>query len=214
MKTILSLAFTILMWDAAAQLNDSVFQYKTAVSVSPLAVIGMDYTALFGVEHRLKNKLSLTLDLGYVFYSTYLGRTVVNGTSGFNVRPGIKVYGKADKRSYVQFTIFYKHVNYKVYDWLGMGCVNGIPTYEKLQDFTFRKKTVSFNAISGRIFRLTDHILLEVYGGLGVKIKDQHPTEAAACYLNNEGGIFGRAFQEHRVSANVPVGVKMVIAVN
>jgi len=213
MKTVLSLAFAILMWDVAAQSTPSVFNYKTAVSFNPSVLAGLDYTAMFGAEYRWKEKFAFTLDAGYVFYSDYF-RQGVKGTSGFSIRPGIKIYPATERQYYFQFSIFYKQVDYKIYDWLGKDCVNQIPTYEQLQDFRYRKKTLSFNILRGRNFRINDYIIVELYAGLGVKIKDQGPTEKFACYRNLEAGIINRTFQDHQVTASVPIGIKVVVPVN
>lgn len=66
--------------------------------------------------------------------------------------------------------------------------------------------------MTGRLFRISDVILLELYGGAGVKIKDQKPTETAACYRNNDAVVFTNIFQEHLVTANLPLGIKILIA--
>ncbi|MDQ3682310.1 MAG: hypothetical protein M3352_04450 [Bacteroidota bacterium] len=213
MKKILSLLLTCTVLYAAAQSPHAVFNYKTAISFNPLVLIGPDYTAMFGAERRLKNNLALVLDAGYVFQSSYFNSSVVKSISGFNLRPGIKLYTKEEKRFYLQLQVFYKQVDYKIYDWLGKSCVNEIPSYEQLEDFTYRKKALSFNVMAGRLFRISDKILLEFYGGAGVKIKNQKPIETAACYRNNDGGIID-IFQEHSITPNLPLGIKLLIAVD
>jgi hypothetical protein len=214
MKTILFLVFVLFTWDVAAQSTPSVFNYKTAVSFNPSVLAGPDYTAMFGAEYRLKERFALTLDVGYVFDSYYFREGSVKGTSGFSIRPGVKLYPRPDKQFYFQFSIFYKHVDYKMYDWLGKDCVNQIPTYEQLQDFRYRKKTLSFNVLRGRNFRISDQVFVELYAGLGIKIKDQGPTEKHACHGNLQTGIINRSFQGNQVTAHVPLGIKLVVAVN
>ena len=214
MKKILSVLFTCTVFYACAQSPHSVFGFKTAVSFNPSLVIGPDHTVMFGIEQRLKTKLALVLDAGYVFQSSYLnGEDVVKGASGFNLRPGIKLYTKDEKRFYLQMQVFYKQVNYKIYDWLGKSCVNEIPTYEQLQNFTYRKKTVSLNFMAGTLFRISEAIILELYEGAGVKIKDQKSTEAASCYRNNDGGILLNTFREHSVTPNLAIGIKMLVRI-
>ncbi|HZH96679.1 MAG TPA: hypothetical protein VEY06_12370, partial [Flavisolibacter sp.] len=115
MKTILFLVFVLFTWDVAAQSTPSVFNYKTAVSFNPSVLAGPDYTAMFGAEYRLKERLALTLDIGYVFYSDYFRESGVKGTGGFSIRPGVKLYTDSNKQFYFQFSVFYKQVDYKIY---------------------------------------------------------------------------------------------------
>ncbi len=199
---------------AAAQSTHTAFTYKTAVSFNPTVLIGTDVTVMFGAEHRLKHNLALVLDAGYVFQSSYFNdENVVKNSRGFNLRPGVKLYTREEKRFYLQLQVFYKQVDYQIYDWLGKSCVNGIATYEQLQNFTYRKKAASINFLTGRVFRISDAVLLELYGGLGVKIKNQKPLETASCYRINEGVGFVNIFNEHSVTPNVPFGIKIQIPV-
>jgi hypothetical protein len=105
--------------------------------------------------------------------------------------------------------LFYKQIAYKLYDWLGKDCVDDIPTYEQLQAFTYRKKTISVNFIAGRFYQLSDRLLLEVYGGLGVKFKNQVTAEQNSCYRSSERGIFQSKFQEQITLPNFPAGFKL-----
>ncbi len=212
MIKIFSVLFTCAALSAGAQSTHSVFKFKTAASFNPTLLIGPDYTAMFGMEQRMKNKIAFVLDAGYVFGSAYLnGENVVKRVSGFNLRPGVKLYTKENKRFYLQMRVFYKQVNYKIYDWLGKSCVNEIPAYEQLQKFTYRKKAISFNFMAGTLFRLSDAVLLDLYEGLGIKFKNQQPTEATACYRNNERGILLNVFRENSVTPNLAIGIKLLV---
>ena len=195
----------------AAQNRSRNFGFNTAVSVNPFMLIGEDITFMVGAEQQLKDKLSVVMDVGYVFQSEYFnGMDVMKGVSGFNLRPGIKFYTKETKRSYLMAQLFYKQVGYKVYDFLGKDCVNGVPTFEQLQDFTYRKRTISMNFIAGKYYHLSDMLLFELYGGIGVKSKNQKPTEKNSCYCNNDRGIIFSKFQEQITMPNFPVGFKLV----
>lgn len=209
MKPIVSLLLTCIALFAGAQSTPSVFKYNTAVSFNPSLLMGPDYTAMFGMEHRLKNNLALVMDAGYVFSSSYFNGSILKSAGGFNLRPGIRIYTKEEKRFYLQLQVFYKRVDYKIYDFLGKSCVNEIPTYEQLQNFTYRKNTFSFNPVVGSLFRISDKVLLEIYAGLGAKIKNQRTTEEATCYRNNQSN-FLNLYRPHSVAANLPLGIKII----
>ncbi len=221
MKIIFSLLLSCALSNLAAQsINDTtvqtpkpVYNFTTAVSFNPLVLAGPDYTIMLGVEQRLQNNFALVLDAGFIVASSYFIDQAVKGASGLSVRPGIKYYTRDNKKFYLMMQVFYKQVNYKIYDWLGKSCVNEIPSYEQLQDFTYRKKTVSYNIIAGHLFRISDRIMFELYEGFGVRVKNQKPTEAKSCYRNNERGIFFSSFREHSVLPNLAAGLKLLIRI-
>jgi len=200
--------------DSIRQMKRQIFNFKTALSFNPSLLAATDIAVMFGIEHRLKTNIALVLDAGYIIHSTYFSnQTVLRGVSGFNIRPGIKFYINDSKRVFLMMQMFYKQVDYRVYDWLGKNCVNTIPTFEQLQNFTYSKKTVSFNLISGYPLRISNRIMIEGYGGLGLKFKNQKPTEENACYRNNER-LFIITLREHSVSPNLVEGVKVLVRID
>lgn len=197
----------------AAQTKPEIFRFKTAVSLNPTVLLATDLTAMVGAEHRLPHRLAVVLDAGYIFDTYYIQTPEMKGVSGFQLRPGLKWYNKRQK-GFFQFQVAYKQVDYKMDDWLGKACVDGVPAYEQWQRFTYRKTALSFNVLAGELFRITDNVLLELYAGLGVKIKNQRPTEKDACYRNNWGEAFVfNTFQEHTVTANLPIGIKVLVPI-
>lgn len=213
MKNLFTLLLSVSPFFGMAQQTPNPFDFKTAVSFNPTVLAPVDNTIMLGAEYALKNRLALVLDAGYIFYSGYFQAHELEGVKGFAIRPGLKFYGNKEKSLFYQFQVSYKQADYKLHDWLGKDCVNGIPAYEELQQFTYRKKTVSFNTLAGWMFRLSDGLLLELYGGVGIKIKDQGPTERGACYRSNERGFIYSPFKEHSVSANLPFGIKLLVPV-
>ncbi|MEJ7912040.1 MAG: hypothetical protein WKF70_02710 [Chitinophagaceae bacterium] len=212
MRSVLTLLFCCGATLAFTQNPLPVFQFQTAVSLSPTALIGLDRTLMVGGERRLPNRLALVLDAGLVFNSSYLN-AAQESSIGFALRPGVKLYTKDSKRFYLLIQAFYKQVDYRIYDWLGKNCVDNIDTYEQLQNFTFRKKSLSITTLTGYFVRLSDKVLLEFYGGLGIKIKDQEPTEPGACYRQNNRAGFGNIYARHSVSPVLPIGLKLVVPV-
>jgi hypothetical protein len=195
---------------AQAQAQKPPIEYKTALSFNPSVIIGVDYTAMFGVEHRIKNNLGLVLDAGYLFYSTYFDQSRIKGTSGFSVRPGIRWYHGKQKKEFFQFQVFYKQADYKIYDWLGKDCVDDVPAYEQLQNFTYRKQTVAFNLMAGELYRFSDRLYGELYVGVGVKIKWQAPTEPNSCYRNEDNDVGFNMYRPRSVGPNIPAGFKLI----
>ncbi len=214
MKLFFAFIISCSLLSSAAQTTQQVYHFKTAVSFNPTVLAATDNMVMIGGEHRLKKRFALVLDAGYIFDSYLSFQEVIKTTTGFTVRPGVRLYNGRDKRGYLELNVFYKQVNYKLYDWLGKDCVNGIETYEQLQKFTYRKKTVSFNFLTGRQFRLSNKLLLDLYGGLGVKIRNQGPAESSSCYRENERrSLLGNRFARHDVLASFPFGVKLLLPV-
>jgi len=183
--------------------------YKMAVSFNPSLLIGSDYTVMLGAEYRVKEKIGLLLDAGYIFHSSYFEANKIKGASGFNLRPAVRWYGRKGKE-FLQLQLFYKHVDYNIYDWLGKNCVNEVPAYEQLQNFIYRKKAVTLNFIVGEMYRLSDDLYIEIYAGLGTKFKSQGPTEPNSCYRNEGGDVGFNMYNEKSVTPNVPMGFKLV----
>lgn len=211
MRIFFAFALTCISLCSRAQTRHSVFHFNDAITFNPSVLIATDNTAMLGVERQLPHHLSLALDAGYIFATYYIQNNTLKGTSGFTVRPALKYYNTSGK-GFLQFQVSYKQVNYKLEDWLGKDCVNGTPAYEKFQAFTFRKKDLSFNAMAGELFRFSNTVFLELYGGLGAKLKHQQPTEASACYQNANGFTFN-LLQEETTTINVPMGLKLIVAV-
>lgn len=160
---------------AKAQRAQPFTQVSNAISFNPFALIEIDYTALVGYENKLAPKIFLSTEAGYIFSSGYIGSrngSSSNGT-GFLIRPSVKWFVAENNRFYLQPQIFYKQVTHKVYDWLGKDVVNGVPAYEQLQDFKYRRKIIGFNAVSGFVLPL-DHRrkgFIDLYFGIGVRYK-------------------------------------------
>jgi opacity protein-like surface antigen len=180
--------------------------YKTAFNISPLALANTDGQLMAGIEHRSGKGWAYVFDAGYIFSSYYLNHA--KKVKGFELRPAIRYYHGKYKREYWQAQLFYKKVDYQFRDWLGKDVVNGTPSYEKLQDFTFRKKVLSFSFMGGETIPLSDNIFIDVYGGIGARYKEQAVTEPNSVYEPVEGNtpiIYGPKVW----SICAPVGVKL-----
>ncbi len=183
--------------------------YKKAISFSPLALADMDHTILLTGEYRLNNKLGLVLDAGYIFASDYLSET--QKTWGFNIRPSVRFYYGKRNKAYLQGQAFYKSATYTLHDWIGKDCVDGVPTYEELKNFDYRKKVAGFNIIAGGVLPLSPSHkwLIDLYGGLGFRHKTHHMVnEPNACYNIGDGFLLD-FYQQEITTISVPMGVRI-----
>ena len=157
-----------------AQKNQSLPDYGKAFTFNVLSLLPLDYTILPGIEFRIKPKLLLTGEVGYIFASDYLRND--NGSerkaSGFIIRPALKFFINDRNRYYLQTQFFYKQVTHRMYDWLGKEMVDNVASYEQLQNFKYRRKIVGFNVILGTVLPIRlRNSFFDLYAGLGVRKK-------------------------------------------
>src|SRR4051812_3841319 len=150
---------------AHAQKQKPPLNYKAAFSFSPLALAQIDYTLMFGGEYRLRPGITLVTDIGYIFGSEYM-KGEAKPAVGFVFRPSVKLFVNERNNFYLQPQLFYKQVTHQEYDWLGMECVNGIPTYEALTHFRYRRVVYGVNATAGAVLpraKTGDGLTVEFY---------------------------------------------------
>lgn len=215
------LPFLFLPLFLQAQLDDS-FPNQTAkrknrwaLTFSPLALAQIDYTLLAGAEYRLKPRLHVATDVGYIFSSSYLERdgNKMRQATGFLFRPGLKYFPSAKGNYYLHPQIFYKQVTHAIYDWLDKAVVNGVPTYQQLQDFRYRRKVIGFNAIFGVMLSLgrSDRLYADVYLGAGVRQKTFEVVGEKTSRYNNTGMGLWREGQDGSVLPSLPMGVRFYL---
>ena len=187
---------------------------RSAVSFNPFMLIGVDFTVMAGYEHKLASKLYMSNEAGYIFASEYIsnGESTSNG-KGFNIRPSLKWFVAKDNKFYLQPQVFYKQVTHKMYDWVGKNPVNGVPAYEQLEEFRYRRKITGFNIVAGSVLPLDwkGNGYIDVYIGLGVRSKKSQVVEHNVVY-QRPTGIFVPA--DDGVFASMPLGVRFIYALN
>jgi hypothetical protein len=189
---------------------------KTAISFNPFALAEIDFTALVGYENKLEPKLYLSNEAGYIFASNYIGkgeRSSNNGT-GFLIRPSLKWFVADNNKFYLQPQIFYKQVTHKMNDWLGKAAVNGMPSYEQLQDFKYRREIFGFNAVAGFALSLDQHkrSYMDLYFGFGVRYKKSVIAGEPRSVYQNSSGMFGD--MDSGIFPSVPIGMRIIYALN
>jgi hypothetical protein len=197
--------------------NERLFtENKTAISFNPFALAAIDYTLLAGYERKLSHKLFLGTEAGYIFASGYIGndgQSSNNGT-GFIIRPSLRWFVADNNKFYLQPQVFYKQVTHKMHDWLGKDAVNGVPSYEQLQDFKYRRKISGFNLVAGFALPLGQHKrrYIDLYFGLGIRNKRSLIAGEPTSIYNRTIGIFEPV--DDGVFPSVPVGVRFIYAID
>lgn len=187
---------------------------KTAISINPFTLAEIDYTIMAGFEYRLASKLYMSHEVGYIFASHYVadGESASNGT-GFIIRPSVKWFVSENDRFYLQPQVFYKQVTHHMYDWVGKNPVNGVPSYEQLEQFRYRRNISGFNMVAGFVSPIDRKAkgFIDVYFGLGVRNKKSLVVEPNMDYERNFG-IFNPT--DDGVFPSMPIGLRIIYALN
>lgn len=217
MPILLSFLFLLTVLLASAQNNvqpqstrkpDSVW----AFTASPLALLQLDFTAMGGAEYKLNSRLKLVADAGWIFASVIYGSEEgARGASGFIIRPGIK-YFPSNRNHYLQAQVFYKQVTHRLYDWLDMDVENGVPAYEQLQEFRFRRKIVGLNFILGVMRPLfkSKKVFADIYLGAGIRYKSAAVVGEEDSQYEVPGAVTIGDGEPLSVLPSIPCGVRLV----
>jgi hypothetical protein len=184
-----------------------------------ISFVRLNFTGLFdpvetnfsvGYEYRLKEKMSLAADLGYLFYSVYFEN--ITGTSGYIFRPSIRLFIDEKNRGYFDTEIHYKHTNYKIEDWLGRGCVNGIPAYEEFTTFKYKRDILGLHLKIGYQGMLSRNgkFWYEIYTGAGIRGRwEKLKNEPGSCYNNATAVIEFNSINQN-ISYAIPTGLRLL----
>ncbi|MEP7257370.1 MAG: DUF3575 domain-containing protein [Flavitalea sp.] len=124
----------------------------------------------FGAEYHLQKSWSVAMDASWIFYSRHFSEA---NASGFMLRPAIRTYRGPRQNRFFELEFQYKQVDHHLHDWIGRDFVNGVPSYEELTSFTYRKQVFGFHFKAGSIFPLTKNkrFWMEAYVGLGARYR-------------------------------------------
>jgi hypothetical protein len=197
--------------DVSAQ-KDSVQQkpkirldYISSLNISPFAIADIDNNIMVGGEYRFQHNLSVSLDVAYIFFSNYYAES--KKSHGFNVRPSFRYYYGKREHEFLQLQLFYKHVDYNMYGWVGKDCVNDVPTYNQLQDFIIKKNVKGINILVGELLPLSEKMYIDMAIGLGVRFKDQKIASGGDCIPSQTRSMVNR-FDETVTSVSLPFAIK------
>ncbi len=213
MKTIVCSLLLFCSFAVVAQGDPDVYlpRHRLAVSFNPLALANFDQMVMPGMEWRFRRQWSVVTDLGLVVKSGYLQEQ--NTASGFALRPALRFYHGRSERVYIQMQLQYAAVRYKLYDWLGKDCIDGVPAYERLQHFRYRKQTFSAAFVAGKQLELGPKWFIDISAGLGAQQRVQGLTgEENCCFIPQTNTFTTRRAQERALLPIVPLAVKLVYA--
>jgi hypothetical protein len=182
----------------------------TMLRFNPLGLLDIgDQNFSVGAERFLKPNFSVASDVAVIFNSTRY--ELARSSTGFIFRPAVRYYPRYTG-FYIEGELHFKQVNHQVRDWLGMDAVNGVPTYERFTDFTYRRNIYGFHFKAGRIMPsfLGTNLWWEVYAGLGIRHYDFAVVgQPRSIY---QGGTWFDFTNDNniRVLAVVPMGMRVM----
>ncbi len=190
------------------------YKDEWAIRFSPLGLVDVfDGNVTAGTAYTLNDRWTISADVSYIFYSEYIQRKL--GVSGYIFKPGIRYYLSERRRFFVESAPFYKRVGYKINDWLNKGYLNGVPAYQELTTFKFRKQVVGLNIQAGvqKSLMRNNMLRLEIYFGINVRYKWQDvKNDPMAFYRPND--LFNDIFYASRAfSAGIPQGLRVVYVI-
>jgi len=167
---------------------------------------------MFNYEYRLKKKLALVSDVGFIFYSEYMSNA--SKTIGFTFRPSVRFYLDHRNSFYLQPQILYKMVVYTIHDWLDKETVNGVPAYQQLQDFKYGKYVVGGNLIIGGVLPIGRKVFFDLYAGLGLRHKTNRIIGEPKSSYTKTTGLFADLYTDGITVPSVPAGLKVIYLIN
>lgn len=183
---------------------------KLYLRCSPPGLIDpFDGNINLGGEYRFNDTWAATLDAGYIMYSVYLAH--IKRTSGVIFRPGIRVYPTRWKDFFIDLQFHYKHVNYRVKDWLEKDVVANVASYEEYKVFKYKKKVIGCHLSAGIRNYFTDNrrFYIEGYLGVGIHYKEGSVHNEPNSRYENETNIYNTRNGSHIVPA-LPGGIRIV----
>lgn len=202
----------IIFQSAAAQNKLQTNDYKQQLRINPLGVLNPFETNLsVGYDVRVKKILSVGGDVG-----VYLARDAFSRPlNGFFIRPALRLYSNSKPNMYSEIVVMYKHTVRKENGWLGMDCVNGVPSYEKFDQYKNVKDVfdISFRFGFRERWFHSKNWFFECYMGLGVRqkiltIKYEEKKSCITADNFNSIGQFGQSVPGSYTVLSVPLGIR------
>ena len=170
MKTIFVLVFILISQYANAQMGaDTLKIGNTFIRFNAFNLLDVvEPNISIGVERRVFKQVSFAFDAGYIFYSQQfhsMGRS-----SGFILRPAVR-YFPNNSGLYIEAEFHYKQHTHHLHDWIGHDAVEGVPAYEKYEEFRLRKQTLGLHFKVGRLIPVSKIIWLDMYAGIGFHLR-------------------------------------------
>jgi len=167
----------------------------------------LDQNISVGGEYKFSEHLSAGTDIAYIFESKYLSES--KSSHGIILRPFIRYYPAKGRNGFLEGGFHYKHVSYRITDWIGKDVINGIPSYEQYTTFYFLKNVYELNIKAGTAVNLDRNkkFRCEFYGGLGARFKTQGSHEGS--YSRQRGSFFA-LYNPGYSTISMPIGMRLV----
>jgi hypothetical protein len=177
---------------------------------SPLGMIDLfDGNITLGSEYRFNDTWAATLDAGAILYSAFRGLN--KRTTGFLLRPGIRVYPTRWKDFFIDLQFHYKNVTYQVKDWLEKEVVANVASYEEYKVFRLKKRVIGGNISAGvrGYFTNNRRFYIEGYLGVGIQYKEEGIHKEPNSRYDRGLRIFNDQDGKYVLPA-VPAGVRII----
>lgn len=190
--------------------------YKVQVRLSPLSLLDPVETSFSaGVDVKVGSRISAGGDAAW-FFARSLADNKWEPLNGFYLRPGFRYYTSARLNFFAEAVFMYKYTSRPDRGWLGIDCVNGVPSYEKFDEFRFVKNIYDFSVRWGLRTPISGNrkLFLEYYmgAGAGVKVHRIKYRESNSCTVNdfNNGFDFTNLNETGRFPRiSVPIGFRI-----
>jgi hypothetical protein len=161
-----------------------------------------------GVEYRFNDTWAATLDAGAILYSAYFGHT--KATSGFLLRPGMRVYPGRSKDFFIDMQFHYKDVTYNIKNWLEKDVVANVASYEEHKLFKYKKQVMGGRIMIGirNYFTGNARFYMEVYAGLGIQYKEEGLHNEPGSRFNRRWRILNENAKQ--VLPSFPLGLRFI----
>lgn len=189
-NTIVAMLCCILFFTAAAQSARG--DYKTQLRLQPLSLFDpLESNLRFGMDELLKPKLAVGADASVYFAADAYSKPL----SGFAIAPFIRWYTSTRRNTFIETGMMYKFTQRKEEGWLGMDCVNDVPTYEKYDSYKRRKQVFDLSFRFGMresLFK-SPKWSFEMFVGLGIRYKmfSIKYAEANTCIIEDGTDVIG-----------------------
>lgn len=198
-----SLALVVTM-QAKAQ-KDSLFYYKSAISVTPLMIVPPDATLMGGYEYRLAPKMTAVLDAGLVFASTYYFN---NGKAlGYHLRPMLRFYTNRRNNFYLGPQFMFKSVTHYLTDWV----THSGGAYTEYRSFRYRRFVGGVNVVTGvTLPAFHNSMFFDLYAGLGFRWKTSRVAGHEDFTYRPETAFGLDTETEGEVLPSLPLGFRLI----
>lgn len=191
------------------------YNYILTVRLSPLALIDpLENNLSAGVDIKISKRFSMGGDIAWFFARNSFNRA--KQLNGFYVRPAIRFYTSDRLNFFVETVLMYKYTSRNEQGWIGMDCVNEIPSYEKFDNYRFVKNVYDLSIRGGirQPVSSSGKLFLEFYFGIGAGtknhfIKYEEINSCISPFQINSIGIINNNLTGSFARVSVPMSVRL-----